>query len=354
MVFVQMLLREGGHAHTQRTLAMIPVERGCNHSPHNFFCVETNTTWCTACAGEEGTRLATALHRVGGWTAVMTPVTHLRRLVDEDLMKLRVALKCVDEGVASSQRDGAHMHPELALDREAEQCRKDVDAVLLRVVQHVQATRDRLYRDIDAAIAHRREAVATLKAIGHKLSASISEVERVSPYAAGVSPIAVLDDQQHPVDITGLVSAAQLLANVEERLVLDAETALGSMFPANSTVSVTRQLAKRDVITLPATNTELALLPFSLRLSRPLALTSELDGIVVKDTSGWRCAAPADGNGSRSASESHLAANSHTPASSGGLSDVVKDRRQSWRSFMGLGATNARRRNIRTPDVMTI
>jgi hypothetical protein len=345
---------------------MIPVERGCEHSHHTYFCVETNSTFCTSCAGEEGTRVAAALQRQGGWAAVMTPVTQLKRLVDEDMSRLRVALRCVEEGVASSQRDGAHMHPELALDREAERCRSEVDAVLLRMVQHVQATRERLYREVDAAIAHRRDAVAELKDVSHKLTHSIKEVERASSLLSTSAAIDVSNDSPQPhEDITGLVAAAQLLASVEERLVLDAETALSNLFPSASSVSVTRQLARRDVMVLPTSSSELALIPFSLRLTKPLAMTSELDNIHVKDTSGWRAQDAGDSRStsadgaivphSTRISDFPRQANRNGNEVAATTINTIKDgRRQAWRAYRGLDAVQARRRHIRTPDAMLL
>lgn len=324
--------------------------------------------------------MAAALQRVGGWAAVMTPVTHLQRLVNEDMTRLRVALKCVEAGVASSERDGAHMHPELALDREAERCRQDIDAVLLRMVQHVQATRERLYKEVDEAIVHRRETIARLKDVGHKLTHAIKDVERCASSSSLQLPqrtsSTLIDEEPHVVvehhhddNISGLVNAAQLLASMEERLVLDAETALSHVFPPASAVSVTRQLAKRDVIVLPSSSNELALLPFSLRLTKPLAMSSDLDNVHVKDSSGWRVSGISAGGGSRSSSmegKSQLRDTTTrritTELSSAELAgentvapnSVQNSRRQSWRAFRGLGSVQARRRNIRTPDALLL
>lgn len=313
--------------------------KGCPHEPHEVYCIENSCTLCVECSRD--LLLSQQGSQTQNRSLTMTSLRELSRLVTEDLGRLRLTHLCMEKAQQSLRLEG-----DSALDSEAKRCKEEIDRFLLRVVQGVQLARERLYKDVDSYVAERRRLLDDFAVTKRHVDSLLFDVETI--LSGSALHAASLDSNQRQIATAHLLSAA------EERVVLDAESSLERLFPFLKEVSAVdanarfdrRKVAPRDIVSLPNGH-ELHLAPFTLRLSTAAtALLSELEQLKVKK----------NGNPGTNASElvretdaDALGGSTRTPSSSG--SQKVS-RREKWKPCQGVGSEGARRRNIRTPDIL--
>lgn len=320
------------------------IRRGCQHDGHVSFCVELNATYCEACAAHVAMHHKDVVDDSGQPVRVtMVPAAQLSRLVTEDLARLRLTLSCAEQALYCAARDGVAANDvEDVLQREAARCRDDIDRSLLRIVQLVQSTRERLYQEVDERVSSRRAALLRLKQCDHEIRTVLNDVGSLL-YVAGT---AAGDLSQHATaaleEVLPIhIAAAEILSSVEERLVLRAESAIEALYPATDRSHIdAKHLSARDVMLLPNSH-QVYLAPFKLRINATL-VQAELDRLTVRDSCGNKSVPTA----------------SSTPQNTAEASDSVRAAgkpnagSRQWKSYHGLGKDAAsRRRNVKTPPV---